>query len=556
MPYECSHFRLSASVECSRDTFLRPRRRQNNVSEYTRGDSSAGKGHQNQNNAATGKGLYDSELQALIAAHTLPSADFLKLDGPGGDNSFGSFSREANPGVSGASSESSLLTVTSFSEDKWQDRQEMTRAGRRLNSFARGSCRFDSGGSRAPRIASSLPQFEQRSAFRQRGRASTVSLFSTPPDSKQCINEHEWSHAQQRRTLSRLVRIYPRGLRTRSDNFDPLPCWASGAQLCALNLQTNDLATQLHYALFELNGGLGYVPKPAEMMEPQPCWPPPKVVLKVVTVEPKTLFQLPARNEERPCFAWLRGKELGLDSGQIVPELSFNTGHAKRARGKRTVPIPTLAVELHAIGGFHCVSTTLPPESGSARHVFKPKRCDRGDAHFNGELHCLAAEPMACVLRIAVIDEEVGQEVAYDTVMLGAVREGYRVIHLRSMLGTRIESCFLLVKISFQFQYNAWVGPDDLLKKVNEQAKTIEEYRKQIAWLQGGAVRSGAECGCGGDGFGCSGGKNGGRRQDQSEDRIPGGPPETEGFQHGVPWEAPTVRRAKSAAATVGSLSS
>ena len=36
--------------------------------------------------------------------------------------------------------------------------------------------------------------------------------------------------------------------------------------MAALNLQTNDLPSQLHHALFELNGGRGYVLKPAEML--------------------------------------------------------------------------------------------------------------------------------------------------------------------------------------------------------------------------------------------------------------------------------------------------
>ena len=36
--------------------------------------------------------------------------------------------------------------------------------------------------------------------------------------------------------------------------------------MAALNLQTNDLPTQLHHALFELNGGRGYVLKPPGML--------------------------------------------------------------------------------------------------------------------------------------------------------------------------------------------------------------------------------------------------------------------------------------------------
>ncbi|KOO23243.1 phosphoinositide-specific phospholipase c [Chrysochromulina tobinii] len=50
--------------------------------------------------------------------------------------------------------------------------------------------------------------------------------------------------------------------------MDPLLSWRAGVQLVALNLQTVDLPTQLHYALFERGGGFGYVLKPAEMREP------------------------------------------------------------------------------------------------------------------------------------------------------------------------------------------------------------------------------------------------------------------------------------------------
>ena len=58
-----------------------------------------------------------------------------------------------------------------------------------------------------------------------------------------------------------LTRIYPKGLRISSDNLDPLPHWRCGAQMVALNAQTNDLPLQLNRALFSLDGGCGYVLK-------------------------------------------------------------------------------------------------------------------------------------------------------------------------------------------------------------------------------------------------------------------------------------------------------
>ena len=72
----------------------------------------------------------------------------------------------------------------------------------------------------------------------------------------------------QRRTVKRLARVFPSASRVASSNMDPLLSWRAGVQLVALNLQTVDLPTQLHYALFERGGGFGYVLKPAEMREP------------------------------------------------------------------------------------------------------------------------------------------------------------------------------------------------------------------------------------------------------------------------------------------------
>ena len=78
------------------------------------------------------------------------------------------------------------------------------------------------------------------------------------------------------------ARGFPRGTRIKSDNADPLFQWGMGVQQVALNLQTNDTPTQLHYALFALSGGCGYVLKPREMRaEPPEAWPPARVAALV-----------------------------------------------------------------------------------------------------------------------------------------------------------------------------------------------------------------------------------------------------------------------------------
>ncbi|CAN9498676.1 unnamed protein product [Ophioblennius macclurei] len=62
-----------------------------------------------------------------------------------------------------------------------------------------------------------------------------------------------------------LSRVYPKGQRMESSNFDPYPLWAVGCHMVALNYQTADKSTQLNSALFSLNGQTGYVLQPEFM---------------------------------------------------------------------------------------------------------------------------------------------------------------------------------------------------------------------------------------------------------------------------------------------------
>uniref|UniRef100_A0A4W6F048 1-phosphatidylinositol 4,5-bisphosphate phosphodiesterase gamma n=1 Tax=Lates calcarifer TaxID=8187 RepID=A0A4W6F048_LATCA len=62
-----------------------------------------------------------------------------------------------------------------------------------------------------------------------------------------------------------LSRIYPKGQRVESSNYDPYPLWAVGCHMVALNFQTADKYTQLNSALFSLNGRTGYVLQPELM---------------------------------------------------------------------------------------------------------------------------------------------------------------------------------------------------------------------------------------------------------------------------------------------------
>jgi phosphatidylinositol phospholipase C, delta len=66
-----------------------------------------------------------------------------------------------------------------------------------------------------------------------------------------------------------LVRTYPRGSRVDSGNYDPFIGWNVGAQVVALNYQTNDVYYRLNRAKFAVNGKSGYVLKPRAMRVPK-----------------------------------------------------------------------------------------------------------------------------------------------------------------------------------------------------------------------------------------------------------------------------------------------
>jgi len=62
--------------------------------------------------------------------------------------------------------------------------------------------------------------------------------------------------------MAHISRMYPRGSRLNSSNYNPAALWDAGVQMTALNYQTFDTGMHLNNAMFAANGGCGYVLKP------------------------------------------------------------------------------------------------------------------------------------------------------------------------------------------------------------------------------------------------------------------------------------------------------
>ncbi|NXA10122.1 PLCZ1 phosphodiesterase, partial [Sapayoa aenigma] len=74
-----------------------------------------------------------------------------------------------------------------------------------------------------------------------------------------------------------ITRIYPRGLRMSSSNYNPQEFWNVGCQMVALNFQTPGTQMELQDGKFLDNGGCGYVLKPEFLRDPNTTFTPQNV---------------------------------------------------------------------------------------------------------------------------------------------------------------------------------------------------------------------------------------------------------------------------------------
>jgi phosphatidylinositol phospholipase C delta len=83
-------------------------------------------------------------------------------------------------------------------------------------------------------------------------------------------NEAQIKVPLQRHNERHLTRVYPKGVRVNSSNYDPSKGWSMGCQLVALNWQTESGSMWRNRAKFAMNAGRGYVLKPDWLLRGEP----------------------------------------------------------------------------------------------------------------------------------------------------------------------------------------------------------------------------------------------------------------------------------------------
>ncbi|KAB5540926.1 hypothetical protein DKX38_013900 [Salix brachista] len=88
-------------------------------------------------------------------------------------------------------------------------------------------------------------------------------------------------------TKNHLLRVYPKGTRLDSSNYDPFVGWKHGAQMVAFNMQGYGKHLWIMQGMFRANGGCGYVKKPDFLLREKDDFDPsvPLPVYKILKVK-------------------------------------------------------------------------------------------------------------------------------------------------------------------------------------------------------------------------------------------------------------------------------
>ncbi|XP_021174264.2 1-phosphatidylinositol 4,5-bisphosphate phosphodiesterase beta-1 isoform X1 [Fundulus heteroclitus] len=185
-----------------------------------------------------------------------------------------------------------------------------------------------------------------------------------------------------------LSRIYPKGTRVDSSNYNPQLFWNAGCQLVALNFQTIDLSMQLNLGMYEYNGKCGYRLKPEFMRRPDKHFDP----FTESTVDGIVANTLSVK----------------IISGQFLTDKKVGT-----------------YVEIDMFG--------LPVDT--KRKAFKTKTSQGNAINPVWEEEAIVFKkvvlPTLASLRIAVF-EEGGKFIGHRIMPVSAIRPGYRYISLRN----------------------------------------------------------------------------------------------------------------------------
>ncbi|GAB6030572.1 hypothetical protein CHUAL_007434 [Chamberlinius hualienensis] len=242
-------------------------------------------------------------------------------------------------------------------------------------------------------------------------------------------------------------RVYPKGQRIDSSNYDPVKIWNCGCQMVALNYQSPDKPMQLNQGRFRYNGHCGYVLKPEFMFQDDfdPYAPSHKDVEPIVL----TVRVIAARH--------LTKSGRGIVSPFVEVEIigcDFDSNNKYKTETKNDNGFNPSWNEI-------CEFDIVNPELAMLRFVVQDEDMF-GDPNFLGQA----------------------------TYLIKGIRPGYRCVMLRNGYSETLELTSLLVHIDIR---NVKEEDEDMYMSVKELRERSQELSNAIQQLERDGKKSSAD---------------------------------------------------------------
>ena len=292
---------------------------------------------------------------------------------------------------------------------------------------------------------------------------NTAVTVSKQQDSKIPFEKHNTSF---------LCRIYPRGTRFNSSNFDPNTFWRRGVQMVALNWQTYDIHMQMNQAMFAArNDRTGYVLKPDYLRDPSRFEGAPeqraklphhdvKFSVKIISAQQLPLLSTMGKNNLISPFVEVQmfsaeDKARGIAKGYGGEEVSRMNSY-------------------HGIGSPFSRRTKTVPENG-----FNPQ--------FNDviELSLQTKYPELVFVRFVVYqaNKNSHKELAVFTAKLDSLQQGYRHLPLYNGNGEELIFstlfCHITKRKPFTYFNDAVPARQNSIRKLLSRSNTSERGRQR-----------------------------------------------------------------------------
>lgn len=203
-------------------------------------------------------------------------------------------------------------------------------------------------------------------------------------------------------------RIYPKGTRINSSNYDPILAWCHGAQVVAINYQSFDLGGLLNHCFFKLNGSCGYLLKPEILRN----------LTKLVNFE-----------SER------------INSSQLTLKVEIISGsNLPKSANNETIISPYIELSIIGIPNDCCSYSTRVITKNGFNPVWK-------------EIFTFSIKfPQVCFLLFKVFSKSAvkSTEIGQTAIPVYYIRAGYRILELLDSRFEPFNNSFLLLRTSFE----------------------------------------------------------------------------------------------------------